>query len=214
MNPQINTQDGQNTTLNPQALDIVKALAYTENGGAPDISNPSAGKTGEEKSIFQYEPGTWANDSKQVFGKEGIPLTPGTESIVTYSKVNDWLQKGYTAPEIASMWNAGIGEPDAYTGKFSDGTSSVGINKKYGVKYDVPGYVDKFNKYLSSFSTEGGTDVSTPPTMTETSLPTSASASPAIPNKADTTSQAPKKKGMVNATALPKLALKSKGMLS
>lgn len=134
---------------------IVKALGYTENGGKPTVSKK--GKTGELKSIFQFEPGTWANYSKQVFGKE-VPLTPDTETHVVQQKVSKWLQSGYTPSQIASMWNAGIGEPDAYTGKFSDGTSSTGVNKKYGVAYNVPEYVDKFNNYLKEFSSPTNTE--------------------------------------------------------
>ena len=133
--------------MNPQALKIVKALALTENGGKIDVKNTKAGKTGEMKSIFQFEPTTWKAYSKQVLGKE-VPLTPENESAVTYAKVSEWLDKGHTPDEIASMWNAGPAESDAYTGKFSDGSPSKGINKKYGVQYDVPGYVKKFNDYL------------------------------------------------------------------
>lgn len=143
------------------AVDVTKALGYTENGGKPDINNTKAGKTGELKSIFQITPATWKNYSKQVFGKE-VPLTPDNESHVVLHKVNDWLNKGYHPDQIASMWNAGVGEPDAYNGKFTDGTSSKGINKKYGVQYDVPGYVKKFNSFLSGFTNNQQTPASEP----------------------------------------------------
>ena len=106
---------------NNQALAeaITKALGYTENGGKPDLSNLQAGKTGEMKSIFQYTPDTWKNYSQQVLGKV-VPLNPDNESVVTLKKVSDWLGKGYKPEQIASMWNAGVGEPDAYGGKFSN----------------------------------------------------------------------------------------------
>jgi hypothetical protein len=155
MNPQ------QNQQLNPLAEPITQALGYTENGGKPDISNPSSGKTGEMKSIFQFEPNTWKAYSQQVVGKP-LPMTADNESYVVLHKVNNWanqLQKeGYSQDKIpsmiASMWNAGPGEPMAYTGKFSDGTSSKGVNEKYGVKYDVPGYVNRFNNYFEKFSNQ------------------------------------------------------------
>lgn len=153
MNNQIQqpNQGGQSSQPNLQALAITKALAYTENSGAPNISNPSVGKTGETKSIFQFEPGTWQAYAKQVSGNSNLPMTPQNESLVAYSKVNDWLKKGYSTQQIASMWNAGEGEPNAWEGKFSDGTSSAGTNEKYGVKYDVSGYAKKVSSYTKQF---------------------------------------------------------------
>lgn len=150
--------------MNPQQIQqlaalTTKALGYTENGGKPDIKNPKSGKTGETASIFQFEPGTWKAYSKQVLGDDA-PMTADNETHVVLQKVNNWLEQdikdGYSPEEsakrAASRWNAGVGEPDAYTGKFSDGSASSGVNKKYGVKYDVKGYVDKFQKYLDEFS--------------------------------------------------------------
>lgn len=134
---------------------IVKAIGYTENGGKPDPAKTRAGKTGEMKSVFQFTPDTWKNYSKQVFGKE-MPLTPDAETYVVHTKVKGWLEKGYTPKQIASVWNAGPGEPDAYTGKFSDGSPSRGINKKYGVRFDVPSYADKVEKYVSEFTGDTG----------------------------------------------------------
>lgn len=132
------------------AIAITKALGYTENGGKPDVNNIKKGKTGETKSVFQFTPATWKNYSHQIFGKE-VPITPDTETYVVKSKVEKWLEQGHSPKQIASMWNAGVGEPNAYTGKFSDGSSSKGTNKKYGVKYDVPGYAEKVKKYTDEF---------------------------------------------------------------
>jgi hypothetical protein len=155
----------------PQDQAITKAIAYTENGGKPDLKNPKKGKTGETASIFQFEPATWKNDAQQVLGNPDAPLTPENETTVVDTKVKQWLQKGYTPQQIFSMWNAGVGEPDAYTGKFSDGTSSSGVNPKYGVAYSVPKYVDTAMSYLKEFnpsvqtSDSDTTDDSTTPTM-------------------------------------------------
>lgn len=139
-----------NNTSTPLSLAqaIAKSIALTENGGKINTKNPSAGKSGEMKSIFQYTPETWAADSEQVFGKPGAPMNTDTEAYVATHLIDKWLQKGYTPPQIFSMWNAGGGEPDAYTGKFSNGQSSTGTNKQ-GVPYSVKNYVDKANKYLS-----------------------------------------------------------------
>lgn len=133
---------------------IVKALAYAENGGKPDLSNLKSGKTGEMKSIFQFTPDTWKKYAKDILGDENSELNPDNETYVANEKVKKWIQEGKTARQIASMWNAGPGEPDAYSGKFSNGSPSVGINKKYNVKFDVPSYADKVLKYSKEFFNE------------------------------------------------------------
>lgn len=140
--------------IDPKIADIVKALAYTENGGKP--SQPKAGKTGEMKSIFQYTPDTWKIYSKQVSGKDGLPLNTENESAVTYAKVSGWYQnlksEGVSDNEIplkiASMWNAGEHKPDAYKQNWK------GTNKKYGVAYDTPAYAKKVADYVKQFKKE------------------------------------------------------------
>lgn len=133
------------------ANSIVKAFAYTENGGKPDIENPKAGKTGEMKSIFQFEPATWKQDAKKYLHDENAPLTSDAETYVMKQKVEGWMKKGYTVSQMASMHNAGESEPDAYTGKFSTGKASKGVNAKYGVGYDVPDYAKKVLTYSKKF---------------------------------------------------------------
>lgn len=130
---------------------ITKALAYTENGGKPNTKNPSKGKTGEMASIFQFTPDTWKHYSQQILGNANAPMNADSETYVVNKKVEGWLDKGYKPAEIASMWNAGVGEPEAYSGKFSDGSPSVGVNKKYNVKFDVPGYAKKVEGYTKTF---------------------------------------------------------------
>lgn len=139
-----------------------KALAYAENGGAPDVGNLKAGATGELKSVFQFTPDTWKNYAKQVLGDENAPMNPDTETYVAHKKVSDWVDKGYTIKQIASMWNAGSGEPDAYTGKFSNGRPSKSINTKYGVKFDVPGYSKRVEEYAKEFLSEKEPKIQTP----------------------------------------------------
>lgn len=132
---------------------IVKAIAYTENGGAPKIGGLKKGKTGEMKSVFQFTPATWKQYSKEILGKEE-KIHPDTETYVVNEKVKKWLDAGYKPEQIASMWNAGPGEPNAYGGKFSNGQASSGVNAKYGVKFDVPGYAKKFNSHFAKFAEE------------------------------------------------------------
>lgn len=141
--------------LEPIANAITKGLAYAENGGTLDLNNLKAGKSGEMKSIFQYTPDTWKRDAGDVLGNPNAELTPDNETYVKHQIVLKELQKGRTASQIASMHNAGKGEPDAYTGKFSNGQSSIGTNK-YGVKFNVPDYAKKVVDYSKKFYAENG----------------------------------------------------------
>lgn len=140
-----------NNTNNQTLVEaIVKALGYTENGGAPKVSNTKAGKSGELKSIFQFEPDTWKEDAGKILGDPNAPLTPDNETYVVQQEVSKWLSEGKNIKQIASMWNAGEGEQDAYTGEFSDGSSSTGTNKE-GINYNVPEYADKVENYTKQF---------------------------------------------------------------
>lgn len=149
MNPDEQVQDPA------QLSAIVKAIAYTENGGKPNVSNLSAGQSGELKSIFQFTPDTWKNYAQQVLGDANAPLNPENEIKVVTAKVNDWLKQGKSVEQIASMWNAGPGEPDAYTGQFSNGKPSSGTNSS-GVAYSVPSYAKKVASYTSQFLSQNG----------------------------------------------------------
>ncbi len=128
------------------ALATTKAIALQENGGTWP-TNPTAGKSGEAKSIYQFTPATWRNYAGEILGNPNAPITPDNETAVVAKKVRKWLDQDYTPLQIASMWNAGQGEPNAYTGKFSNGKSSVGVNQKYNVPYDVPTYAKNVEKY-------------------------------------------------------------------
>ena len=186
----------ENQQIDPKTLAVVKALAYTENGGAPNINAPSAGKTGEMKSIFQFVPSTWKSYAEQASGDGNLPMNAENETKVVYSKVHKWLQEGYKPEQIASMWNAGENKPDAYKQGYK------GINKKYGVAYDTPGYVKKFSSYLS---------------QNDTGKNASSTANSAQPT------QLASQSGMISATqptaqpvapATPPFILKRKGMLN
>lgn len=131
------------------AYAIAKGIAYQENGGK--LGAPKAGKTGELKSIYQFTPGTWKQYAKDVLGDANAELTADNETKVVVHKVQKWLDEGRTAKQIASMWNAGEDDPDAWTGKFSNGNPSKGVNQKYGVPFDVPKYALGVEKYARDF---------------------------------------------------------------
>ena len=127
--------------MDSKTLAIVKALAYTENGGKPDLAKPSAGQSGEMKSVFQFEPGTWKMYSKEILGQDNAPLNDANEVAVVTGKVDKWLKEGMSTEQIASLWNSG--KPDAYK-------NLKGINSK-GIAYDTPTYAKKVADYATQF---------------------------------------------------------------
>lgn len=116
-------------TLDPQAVNLAKAIRQTESGG-----NFSAkGKSGEY-GAYQFLPETWNAYSKEA-GID-VPLekaTPQQQNEVAYKKIKKWKDQGLNVGQIASSWNAGPGKPNAYL------ENHVGTNEK-GVNYDTPAY--------------------------------------------------------------------------
>lgn len=156
-----------NQTLDQQAIDLAKAIRQSESSGDFNAKGAS-GETG----AYQFTPETW----KSYASKYGINVpieqaTPQQQNAVAYNKIKEWKDKGYNVGQIASMWNAGEGEPDAYTGKFSNGASSKGVNKA-GVKFNVPDYVASVAKAYQTLKTGGqvSTDVNNPSSIAGTQM--------------------------------------------
>lgn len=174
---------------------IAKAIAYQENGGK--LGAPKAGKTGELKSIYQFTPGTWKVYAKEVLGDPNAPLTADNETQVVVHKVQKWIDKGYNAKQIASMWNAGEDDPDAWSGKFSNGNPSKGVNQKYGVPFDVPKYAEGVHKYATEFYKKDFSPEKQQPEQVYQSTPAMSSAVSQTP--------VPKKNGLLGGLIMPKL---------
>jgi hypothetical protein len=122
-------------TLDPQVVNLAKAIRQTESGGNFNAKGQSG-----EYGAYQFTNDTW-NGASQKYGIN-VPLnkaTPEQQNAVAYNQIKEWKDKGHNVAEIASMWNAGEGEPNAYTGRFSSGKPAVGTNK-FGAKYSVPDY--------------------------------------------------------------------------
>lgn len=129
---------------------IARALAYQENGGKPNLNKLKAGQSGELKSIYQFTPDTWKHDAQTYLGDSKAELTPDNETLVMTKKIGQWIDEGKTVKQMASIHNAGAGEPDAYTGTFSNGKPSIGVNS-YGIKFNVPKYADGVTEKAISF---------------------------------------------------------------
>ncbi len=153
----ISSQSNQpSTQLDPAVVNLAKAIRQTESGG----NFSATGKSGEY-GAYQFTDPTWNAWAK----KYGIttPLdqaTPEQQNAVAYNQIKAWKDQGYNVAQIASMWNAGQGEPNAYTGKFSDGSPSSGTNK-FGAKYNVADYAYSVAKAYNTL--KGGGQVSADP---------------------------------------------------
>ena len=125
----------QPTQLDPQVVNLAKAIRQTESGGDFSVK----GKSGEY-GAYQFTPNTWNSQaSKYGINTTLDKATPEQQNAVAYNQIKEWKDAGHNVAQIASMWNAGQGEPNAYTGTFSNGKPSTGVNS-YGVKYSVPDY--------------------------------------------------------------------------
>ena len=87
-----------------------------------------------EVGCFQYLESTWELYSKIVLGYVA-PRTKINERYVTVHMVERWLRKGYTAYEIALIWNSGS-------------TLEIkGVNE-HGEAYDTVAYAQTVLAYL------------------------------------------------------------------
>lgn len=146
MEPQTSTG-----SLDPQVIALSKAIRQQESGGNAALS----GKSGEF-GAYQFLPATWDEYSKEA--GVNVPLKQATleqQNQVAYNKIKQWKDKGLNPGQIASSWNAGPGEPNAYTGTFSNGKPAVGTNAE-GVHYDVPGYATKVAQYYQEYKGKQG----------------------------------------------------------
>ena len=108
-----------------------------ENEGGDDYN--ASGDDGQSWGAYQMKQGAWDNASKIAgVNAQWGKATPAEQNQVADSQVKTWLSQGKNPAQVASMWNAGAGEPDAYTGKFSNGHPSVVPGK-----FDVPSYAKR-----------------------------------------------------------------------
>lgn len=122
--------------LNPQALALARAIRQHESGG--DYARKGASK---EYGAYQWTPDTWKAHAKEVLGDENADITnPTNQNKVAYTIIEKDLKKGLTPAQVAAKWNSG--SPTGWENK-------RGTNE-FGVKYDVPAYVNSVGKNYTS----------------------------------------------------------------
>lgn len=132
------------TTLDPQVVALAKAIR--DNEGGTDFTKK--GKDGEF-GAYQFMPDTWASSSQKYLG-QSTPLTSSTkeqQNEVAYKQIKDWKDAGHNVGEIASMWNAGPGLPNAYIDG-NKGTSTA------GAPYDTKAYAKRVAEAYQTYKSE------------------------------------------------------------
>jgi len=127
-----------NPQLDPQALNLAKAIRRAETGTSTDPYN-AKGASGEY-GAYQFMPETWKQWSGQYLQNAGAEMSIENQNKVAYSRIKELKDQGLNPAQIASMWNSGKAE--AYKQDFK------GTNKQ-GVAYDVPAYVAKVSKHYN-----------------------------------------------------------------
>ena len=153
--------------LDQQAVTLAKAIRQTESGG----NFQARGKSGEF-GAYQFTEPTWKNYASQ-YGIN-VPLeqaTPQQQNEVAYKKIKEWKDKGYNVGQIASMWNAGDGEPEAYKGTFSNGQPSVRKGVPGKVDFSVPDYAHSVANTYQQFK-QGNTNPIITPNPSSVEQPT------------------------------------------
>lgn len=145
--------------LDPQALNLAKAIRRAETGTSTDPYN-AKGASGES-GAYQFMPDTWKQWSKQYLGQEDAPLSIENQNRVAYSRIKELKDQGMNPAQIASMWNSGKAEA------YKQGLK--GTNAK-GVEYDVPAYVQKVSQYYNEVKM-GGQAAPIGNTQTVTTVP-------------------------------------------
>lgn len=84
---------------------------------------------------MQYLPSTWAAHSRIVYD-EVREQTPERERYVATFIIQQWIDEGYNAKQIALMWNQG-----------HPGQCRAGVNR-HGVAYDSCTYAQHVLAYL------------------------------------------------------------------
>lgn len=126
--------------LDPQVVNLAKAIRHAESGNRP--VNPQEGTKVGGASRYQYTHDTWKGVAGKYLGDSNAQLSLENENKATYLRIKDWKEQGRTPQQIASMWNAGEGKPDAYRENWK------GVNSS-GIAYDTPAYVERVGNFYN-----------------------------------------------------------------
>lgn len=138
-------------TVDPKIKSLVQAIGSAETGLKSTPQTYQQKGASGEFGRYQFMPETYKTYAQKYLGDSNAAPTVENQNRIAYSFVKEKKDAGYNPAQIASMWNSGEGEPDAYKGTFKTGTPSKGTNS-LGVQYDVPGYAMRVSNYYRQFS--------------------------------------------------------------
>jgi len=123
--------------LDPTIVNFAKSIKRAETGQGDTYNHK--GDSGEF-GAYQFMPDTYKAYAKKYVGDENAPPTKENQNKIAYSFIKEKKDAGFNPAQIASMWNAGEGKPNAYKENWR------GVNE-HGVKYDTPAYVQRVSQY-------------------------------------------------------------------
>jgi hypothetical protein len=129
-------------TIDPKVKSLVQAIKKAETGEGDTYNKKGASG---EFGAYQFMPDTYKNYAQKYLGDANAQPTIENQNKIAYSFAKEKKDAGFNPAQIASMWNAGEGKPDAYKEGFK------GTNDK-GVQFDVPSYVQKVSQYYKDLS--------------------------------------------------------------
>jgi hypothetical protein len=131
--------------LDQDVVNLAKAIRQAESGNRAVL--PQEGSQVGGASRYQYTHDTWKGVAQKYLGDANAPLTLQNENKASYLRIKEWKDSGKNVGQIASMWNAGEGKPNAYRENWR------GVNK-HGVVYDTPAYARKVATAYQGFKQE------------------------------------------------------------
>jgi len=150
--------------IDPTIKNLVSAIGKAETGKSRPEAYTQKGDSGEF-GRYQFMPDTYKAYAKKYLGDGNAEPTIENQNKIAYAFVKEKKEKGFNPAQIASMWNAGEGRPDAYK------ENHKGVNSK-GVAYDTPAYVKRVSDYYRELSqTPQGYGYVQPPELQQTETP-------------------------------------------
>lgn len=122
-------------------MEVVKLLWTINTIESPGQYHVPGGSL--EYGAYQFQPDTWNLWCLKLFGEVLDIQIPENQDKVAAGKVQYLLQQELTTEEIAAYWNSGSEK---------NWQKKKGINR-WGRKYNVPAYVQKFIKIYNSYET-------------------------------------------------------------
>lgn len=138
----------QQPQLDPTILNLTKAIRKAEGFNGDSNIRGKAGEWG----AYQFMPETWDRYAKELgvnaqFGQASL----AQQNEVAYKKLKQWKDSGYNVGQIASMWNAGEGRPNAYAEGWRKTDPKTGE-----VIFDTPAYAQKVATEYQRLKAESG----------------------------------------------------------